>query len=63
MWAKPSHLLRPLTSLPSHKVKFKWTDLEHKAFDDIKKSVSQDTLLVYTKFNKRFDIHMDASDD
>ena len=28
MWAKRSHLLHPLTTLTSHKVKFKCTDLE-----------------------------------
>ena len=28
MWAKQSHLLHHLTSLISHKVRFKWTDLE-----------------------------------
>ena len=45
MWAKQSHILHTLTILTSHKAKFKWTYLEHKAFDDIKFSVSRDTLL------------------
>ena len=62
MWAKSSHLLHPLTALTSHKVKFKWTDIEQKAFDDINGAVSQDTLLAYSDFNKHFDIHTDASD-
>ena len=57
MWSKRSHLLNTLTALTSHKVKFKWTDLEQKAFDDIKRAVSQDTLLLYPDFNQRFDIH------
>ena len=43
-------------------MKFKWTDLEQKAFGDIKRAFTQDNLLAYTEFNKRFDIHMDASD-
>ena len=47
MWAKRSHLLDPLTALTSHKVKFKWTDLEQKAFEGIKRAVSRDTLLAY----------------
>ena len=47
MWAKLSHLLHPLTALTSHKVRFKWTDVEQTEFDDIKCSVSQDTVLVY----------------
>ena len=62
MWAKQSHLLHPLTSLMSHKVNCKWTEVEQKAFDDIKRAVSQDTLLAYPDFNKRFDIYADARD-
>ena len=62
MWAKRSHIIQTLTVLTSHKVKFKWTKLEQKAFDDIKNSVYQDTLLAYPDFNRRFDIHTDASD-
>ena len=62
MWSKRSHLLHPSTALTSHKVKFEWTDVEQKVFDDIKHAVSQDTLLVYPNFNKLFDIHMDAID-
>ena len=41
-------------------MKFKWTDVEQKSFDDIKCTVSHDTLLLYLDFNKRFDIHTDA---
>ena len=36
MWARRSHLLKPLTELTSTKVKFKWTDVEQQAFDEIK---------------------------
>ena len=62
MCTKRSHLLHPLTALTSNKVKFKWTEVEQKVFDDIKRVVSQDTLLAYPYFNTRFDIHTDASD-
>ena len=62
MWTKLSHLLHPLTALTPHKVRFKRTDLEQKAFDDIKRAVSQDTLLAYPDFNGPFDIHTDARD-
>ena len=55
-----SHLLHPLTALSSPKVKFKWTAMEQKVFDDIKRTVSHDTLLVYPDSNKRFGIHTDA---
>ena len=36
--------------------------LKQKVFDDIKRSVSQDTLLEYPGFNRCFDTHIDASD-
>ena len=62
MWSKRLHLIHTLTSLTSHKVKFKWTKLEQKVFDDITRAVSQDTLLAYPDYNKRFDVHTDASD-
>ena len=62
MWAKRSHLLHPLTALTSYKIKFKWTDVEQKAFDDMKCAISQDTLLAYPNFNERFDIHTYARD-
>ena len=41
-------------------VKFKWNDVEQTAFDDIKCTISHNTLLAYPYFNKRFDIHTDA---
>ena len=62
MWSKRSHLLHPLTALTSYQVKLKWNDMEQKALDDIKRFVSQDTLLAYLDFNKLFDIHTDVRD-
>ena len=44
MWSRRSYLLHPLTVITSNKVKFKWTDMEQKSFDDIKRAVAQDTL-------------------
>ena len=35
--------------------------MEQKAFDDIKKVMARETLLVYPDFNKTFEIHTDAS--
>ena len=36
MWSKRPHLLQPLTVLTSKKVKFKWTVVEQKEFDETK---------------------------
>ena len=61
MQARRPHLLHPLTALTSNQAKFKWTDMEQKVFDDIKRTLAQDILLSYPDFNKRFDIHTDDS--
>ena len=61
MWDKRSHLLPPSTALTSNKVKFKWTEIEHKGFDEIKRIVACDTLLIHTDFNRPFDIHTCAT--
>ena len=42
-----------------NKVKFKLIGVKQKAFDDIKYIIAHNTLLSYTDFNKRFDIHTD----
>ena len=48
MWSKRSYLIHPLTEITSHKVKFKWSELEQQAFDAIKHAVYQENLLAYT---------------
>ena len=53
VWDRRSHLIHPLTSLTSNKVKLKCTDVEQKVFDYIKCSFAQDTLLAYPYFNRR----------
>ena len=62
MWARWSHILHPLTALTLPKVKLKWTDVEQKVFDEIKRTFAHDTLLPYPYFNKQFEIHTDACD-
>ena len=62
MCSKQAPLLKPLTALTSKKVKFKWTFVEQKSFYEIKWIVTHDTLLIYPDFNKRFDVHADASE-
>jgi len=44
MWVRRSETLAPLTALTSKKVKFKWTDVEQKAFDTMKRIMARETL-------------------
>ena len=62
MWPRRADLLAPLSRLTSKTVPWKWTAVEQKAFTDLKKIISKETLLTYPDFNKPFDIHTDASD-
>ena len=62
MWPRRSEVLAPLTELCSKTTKFKWTDRQQKAFEDIKQIVAKETLLAYPNFNEPFVIHTDASD-
>ena len=64
MWKGRSHVLGPLTELASGKKnkKIKWTPEQEKAFQEIKRLVSQETILAYPDWNKPFEIHSDASD-
>jgi hypothetical protein len=61
MWIRRSETLAPLTALTSKKVKFKWTDVEQKAFDTMKRIMARETLLAYPDFSKEFHIYTDAS--
>ena len=61
MWTRQVHLLQYLNALTSNRVTFKWVDVEQKAFGYIIHRFSQKTSLAYPYFNKRFHIHMDAS--
>ena len=62
MWKRRSDLLAPLTALCSSTVKWRWTDVEQKAFDLVKTAISKDVLLLYPDFHAPFDIYTtDAS--
>ena len=61
MWDWRSHLLHPLTTRMSPKLKFEWNHVEHTGYDEIERNVVHDILLEHPDFNKQFDIHMDAS--
>ena len=57
MWYIGYHLLQPFKIMISYKVKFIWTGIEKKSFDDIKKIVTFNNLLAYPYFNKKIDTH------
>ena len=61
MWIRRSDTLAPLTALTSKEAKWRWTEVEQKAFDTMKKIVSRETLLAYPHFSEPFEIHTDAS--
>ena len=61
MWPRRSHMLVPLTILTSIKWKFKWTQVEQDAFDEINRIVARDNLSAYSDFNENFKIHINAS--
>ena len=61
MWQNRSELLAPLTALTSKNVKYDWKFEHQKCFDDIKRVIGQEVLLVYPDFNAPIEIHTDAS--
>ena len=56
-----SDLLAPLSRLSSFTIKWKWTEVEQKAFENIKKIISKEALVSFPDFSKPFEIHIDAS--
>ena len=62
VWKWRSHTLALLTALISPKAKFIWGPEHQKAFGDMKKIISKETLLAFPDFNKEFHIYTDASD-
>ena len=61
MWIRRSHVLAPLARLTSKTVKWEWGPEQSKAFNDMKRIISKETLLAYPNFNEEFVIHTDAS--
>jgi hypothetical protein len=61
MWPLRSHLLAPLSSLTSSRVKWKWTTEHQKSFDKMKALIAKETLPTFPDFSKEFEIHTDAS--
>ena len=61
IWTIRTHLIHSVTAFTTNQVKFKWTHVQQKLFDDIKHAVAHNTLLAYLDLNKHFDIHADDS--
>jgi hypothetical protein len=61
MWPQRLHLLAPLSSMTSAKVKWKWTDECQASFDKMKAIMAKETLVTFPDFTKEFEIHTDAS--
>jgi RNase H-like domain found in reverse transcriptase len=61
MWEGRSETLASLAALTSKTSKWKWTDVESKAFQKMKTIVTREVLLVYPNFLLPFEIHTDAS--
>jgi len=62
MWKGRSHVLAPLTGLVSKTTKWKWTDVEQRAFEEAKQMVVREALLNYPDFTDEFHVYADASD-
>ena len=60
---KISIIARPLHDLTKKKVKFQWTAKENKAFNELKKRLMYEPLLVLPNLKKTFEVHCDASSD
>jgi hypothetical protein len=56
MWPLRSHLLAPLSSLTSSKVKWKWTTEHQESFDKMKALIAKETLLTFQDFSKEFEM-------
>ena len=53
---------RPLTALTRKDTPFRWTKLEHEAFDHLKQKISSAPVLRLADYTKPFTIHTDASE-
>ena len=61
IWIHRSEVLDPLTSMTSKQAKWNWYAKCQKAFEEIKRIVSRETLLTHPNFSKTFEIHTDTS--
>ena len=62
MWKGSSHILATPTNLVGvGRKKFKWTEVQQKAFEDIKRNMAKKTIIIYQNFNEIFEIYIDVS--
>ena len=60
MWKHRSDILTPLTIMISKQATQSWTEECKKTFEHMKKSISRETLFVFSNVSKLFVIHKDA---
>jgi transposase InsO family protein len=61
MWRRRSHIIAPLSALTSKDVPWKWGAEQQEAFEEVKRVISEATLLAFPRFDKPFHVHTDAS--
>ena len=62
MWPNRARIMAPLTALCGKGVSFRWTEVEQKAFDDIKAMIAREVMLAFPKYGEAFEIWTDASE-
>ena len=61
MWRRRSHVLAPLTALSSSKRVWQWGAEEQKSFEEIKRVITKETMLVFPDFTIPFHLYTDSS--
>ena len=56
-------IVKPLTMLTRHEVKYEWTPVHHTAFLHLKEAIIQGPILLYPDPDKKYIVYTDASDD
>ena len=63
IWHKRSMILVPLTSKAGKGTKLKWLPTHQQMFEQMKLTMSRETLLAFQGFTKEFTLHIDASNE
>jgi hypothetical protein len=61
LYPKSAEILAPLTSLCGKNAKFKWETEHNEAFQKMKQTMANKTMLTYPNFDEPFVVHTDAS--